>query len=232
MLIAQGAPAAAATIGGERLSVFYRLQLALGLAFLIALPVASAFATSVAPLATTTPLALTISSSSVVPGQTIHVSATGLTGLPIAGQLGCLGILGPGQNVEQNLSPAFRSQIGTMAIALNGTGQSDAVIPAELVPGSYRLVFGGCSPQGTIAPLATIAQATIQVLEPMPQPAPTRSPVPNLPATGGVPTTVVEAVIGAGVLLLGIGLWLRRRAGGPIHPDGNSSSSDQGHRNR
>lgn len=191
----------------------HRWQLALVTALLIALPFSSAFASPVTLQAPSPPLPITVSSSSVVPGQVIHVSATGLVGLPIAGQSGCLGILGPGQNVEQNLSPAFRPQIGTLAIAANGTGQADAVIPADLVPGSYRLIFGACSPHGKIAPLATIAQATIQVLGPTPRPIPKVLLLPGLPASGGVPTAVVEFVVAIGGLSLLLGLWLRRRAG-------------------
>jgi hypothetical protein len=187
-----------------------RFPFTIGPGLLVALAFTFAFATAFAAQTAPLPLPLTVSSEQVVAGQTIHVSVAGLASQPIAGKTGCLGVLGPGQNVELNLSPAFRPQIGMLSVAVDGTGQTDAVIPANLVPGSYRLIFGGCSPNGTIAPLATLAQATIQVLGS----ASTPSPLPKLPATGGVPSEVVEVIAALGALALILGIWLRRRSRG------------------
>ncbi len=168
----------------------------------------TAYAAPLDPQATPTPVPLAVTPSTVRPGQMIHVSVTGQAGLPIAGKTGCLGILGPGQNVERNLSPRFRPQIGTMAIAADGAGQADVQVPGNLVGGSYRVIFGGCSPHGNIAPLATIAQATISVIGP----TPATGPASKLPATGGVPPIVptLPSAIGLGVVVAGLAL---RRAG-------------------
>ena len=155
---------------------------------------------------------LSVTPRMVHPGQIVHVSATGLAGLPIAGLTACLGILGPGQNVEQNLSPAFRPQIGTISVAADGSGQADPTIPLDLVPGNYRLILGGCSPHGNIAPLATIAQSTIAVTGSTLIPTPASGPFPGLPATGDVPTLVVQLVVAAGVIAVVMGLFLRRRS--------------------
>jgi hypothetical protein len=148
------------------------------------------------------PRPLIVTPGTVRPGQTIHVSVTGLAGLPIDGKTGCLGILGPGGNVEQNVSPQFRPQIGTMEITANGGGHADASVPADLVGGVYRVILGGCSPHGNIAPLAAVAQATIIVVGPSPAPP----PLPKLPATGGAPpiALALTALIGLGAMLLGL----------------------------
>jgi hypothetical protein len=170
----------------------------------------TALAAPLDPQATPTPARLTVTPSTVRPGQTIHIAVTGLAGLPIAGKTGCLGILGPGQNVERNLSPRFRPQIAEMATAEDGTGQADAQVPANLVGGSYRVIFGGCAPHGDIAPLATIAQATITVVGPTVTPM----PVPRLPSTGGTPPVAALLAIIGGLGLVRAGLALRRAGWG------------------
>lgn len=166
-----------------------------------------AYAAPLDPRASSPPFPLAVTPSIVRPGQTIHVSVSGLAGEPVAGQTGCLGILGPGQNVEHNVSPQFRPQIGTMAVATNGTGHADATVPTDLVGGSYRVIFGGCSPHGNIAPLSTVAQATIAVVGPTPAPSPT----PELPASGGVPllAAILGVAIGGAAMTLGVSLRKR-----------------------
>lgn len=163
------------------------------------------------------PLPLTVSPSTARPGQTIHVSVAGLAGLPVAGKTGCLGILGPGQNVERNVAPQFRPQIGLLAVAANGTGQADAQLPSNLVAGRYRVIFGGCSPHGNIAPLTTIAQAMITVIGP----TATTPSVSRLPAAGGPPlvAAALAALIGVGAVALGLAL----RKTGDVIPDDRDS---------
>ena len=166
-----------------------------------------ASATPLEPQSSPTILPLAVTPATVLPGQTVHVSASGLSGLPITGQTACLGILGPGQNVELDRSPSFRPQIGTLTVSASGDGQANASVPSDLVVGSYRLILGPCSPHGAIAPLSTIAQATIVI-------AGTSGGVaalPTLPATGGVPTDVMEAILAIGAVAVALGFFLRRR---------------------
>lgn len=176
----------------------------LGALGLIWISIGLAVAAPLDPQASPPPFPLLVTPSTVRPGQTIHVSVSGLAGQPAAGQTNCLGILGPGQNVERNVSPQFRPQIGTMAVAANGTGHADATVPADLVGGSYRVIFGGCSPHGNIAPLSTIAQATITVIGPTSPPPPR-----GLPLSGGVPTIAVVLIAATGVATTILGRALR-----------------------
>lgn len=139
------------------------------------------------------PIPLTVTPETVRPGQTIRVTASGLGGFA-AGTSACLGVLGPGRNVELNRSPAFRPRIGTIVIGANGAGQADVRVPSDLVGGTYRVILGGCSPLGNIAPLTVIAEGTLTVVM-----APAGTSPQHLPSTGGVP------LVGAGLLGL-IGL--------------------------
>lgn len=173
----------------------------------LALILVTAFATPAlaAPSDTPTspaPFPLAVTPTTVHAGSVIHVSASGLANLPIAGTTAYLGILGPGQNVELNRSPQFRPQIGMLAVTANGTGQTDVTVPVNLVSGSYRVILGGCSPHGSIAPLATIAQATITVVSSSPAPA----SATRLPATGGLPSiaTALSIIAGFGLAILGV----------------------------
>jgi LPXTG-motif cell wall-anchored protein len=153
-----------------------------------------AFATPVAALSAPTVLT---TPTTATPGQQLQVAVTGLTA-PAAGSIQCVGLLGPGQNVELGLTPAFRPNLGTFPVSTVGEGHTAVTLPANLVAGSYRIVVGGCSPNGFIAPLAPVASATITVV----------ISVPRLPATGGI-SPVVPIVLG----LLGMvtGVTLRRR---------------------
>jgi hypothetical protein len=181
-------------------------------AVVLALTVAYGQTATAAPLGAAAtpgpPLPLAVTPTVVRPGQQIHVSVSGLGGLPSAGKIGCLGVLGPGQNVALNRSPQFRPQIGTIAVGVNGSGQADATVPADLVPGSYQVVLGGCSPHGGLAPLATLAAATIQVIGPT---ATSPSPV-RLPVTGGAPPIVAALLLALGLAAIFLGHGLRRAA--------------------
>lgn len=129
--------------------------------------------------------ALTVAPTTVRPGQAIHVHAGGLTLPTEEGTALCLGILGPGRNLELGRSPAFRPQIGTVAINAAGSGDADVTVPTDLVAGSYRVVVGGCSPHGNIAPLGPVASATLTVVVAAPAPTPPPPTPRSLPATGG-----------------------------------------------
>jgi hypothetical protein len=166
------------------------------LGFLVFVVAIAALATPVAALSSPTVLT---SPTTATPGQQIQVMVSGFTA-PAAGTTQCVGLLGPGQNVELNLSPAFRPNLGTIAVSTVGEGQTSVTLPSNLVAGSFRIVVGGCSPNGFIAPLAPVASATITV---------TTGTTPRLPATGGVPFT--HAVVLALVLVLS-GDRLRRLA--------------------
>jgi hypothetical protein len=165
-------------------------------AFLIAAiaVVIATIAASTTSLAISAPTVFT-TPTTVTPGQAIKVNVSGFTA-PAAGTIQCVGLLGPGQNVELNLTPAFRPNLGMITVATSGEGQTSVTLPTNLVGGSYRIVVGGCSPNGIIAPLAPVAAAVITVPGPTP---------PTLPASGGVPDVVVLlvglALIAAGVVV-------------------------------
>src|SRR5258708_6140132 len=155
---------------------------------------AISFATPAAALSSPTVLT---SPSSAVPGQQIQVTVSGFPA-PAAGTTQCVGILGPGQNVELGLSPAFRPNLGSLAVSTIGEGKSSVTLPTNLVAGTYRIVVGGCSPNGFIAPLAPVASATITVATTTP---------PRLPASGGTPPAAWLLV---GLLAIVSGAVLRR----------------------
>ncbi|HVC35155.1 MAG TPA: hypothetical protein VNL16_16705 [Chloroflexota bacterium] len=158
-----------------------------------------------APLSQATQ-AIAISPSTVQPGQAVHVTVSGFTAPNRVNTSACLGVLGPGRNVELGRSPAFRPRVGTIAIGANGTGQTDVQIPADLVSGSYQFIVGGCAPQPSLAPLVTFASTTLSVVTPTPAP-------PKLPTTGGLPRAALLVVVACGTLALGTGLYLKRREG-------------------
>lgn len=109
-------------------------------------------------------LALSVMPSTVRAGQTIQVTATGFTAPNQVGVPFCVGVLGPGANVERNISPQFRERVGLVNIDSAGNGAATLVAPANLVPGVYQLVAGGCPPQPDLAPLATLASAALTVV--------------------------------------------------------------------
>jgi hypothetical protein len=162
------------------------------LGFIVAVAAMTAFATPA--FAISSPTVLT-SPSTATPGQQIQVMVSGLTA-PAAGATQCVGLLGPGQNVELGRSPAFRPNLGTVAISTVGEGRTSVTLPTNLVAGSYRIVVGGCSPNGFIAPLAPVASATITV---------STAASPRLPSSGGLPVEVA--------VLLALALFL---AGGAL----------------
>lgn len=135
--------------------------------------------------------ALRVAPSTARPGQTVQVAISNLTAH--AGTTLCLGILGPGRNVELGLTPAFRPRIGQVAIDAQGNGEAAAPLPQGLVPGSYRVIAGGCAPQPDLAPLATLASATVTVTgqatagtTPTPSAPPRKPSLPaSMPTTGG-----------------------------------------------
>jgi hypothetical protein len=102
--------------------------------------------------ATPTPLPLAVAPPTARPGQSIHVFVSGLAGLPIAGNTGCLGILGPGQNVEAPLATiaeATISIIGPTPIhttwpGLPATGgvPDDRGVPAAAAIGLVATLLG------------------------------------------------------------------------------------------
>jgi hypothetical protein len=141
-----------------------------------------------APTVLTTP-------TTAIPGQQLQVAVTGLTA-PAAGSIQCVGLLGPGQNVELGLTPAFRPNLGNFPVSTVGEGHTTVALPANLVAGRYRIVVGGCSPNGFVAPLAPVASATISVVT---------SAAPRLPATGGMPLAL-PIVLGVLAILIGVAL--------------------------
>jgi hypothetical protein len=166
----------------------------LGCAFVVV--ALTAFATPA--FAVSSPTVLT-SPTTATPGQQIQVTVTGLTA-PAAGTTQCVGLLGPGQNVELGLSPAFRPNLGAVAVSTVGEGHTSVTLPANLVAGSFRIVVGGCSPNGFVAPLAPVASATITVVT---------AAAPRLPSSGGVP---IELVVGLALFVIALGVVLRRMA--------------------
>lgn len=134
--------------------------------------------------------ALSVTPSTVRPGQTIQVTAAGFTAPNQVGIPFCVGVLGPGNNVERNVSPQFRERVGLVDIDSAGKGKATLTAPANLVPGVYQLVAGGCPSQPDLAPLATLASATLTVVTPAgTSGAGTVAQVPQLPrampSTGG-----------------------------------------------
>jgi hypothetical protein len=165
---------------------------------------------------------LAVTPTTISPGQSIHVVASGVTAPNQAGATLCVGLLGPGNNVALGVTPSFRPNLGTIAISASGTGQIDVVTPSSLVAGSYQIVLGGCSPHLDIAPLAPIASATIQVpaAASTPTPAPTVSP-PKLPNSGGAPAATYPIFVGLAAIAALTGWRLRRqstRGTGEPHP--------------
>ncbi len=119
---------------------------------------------SAAPIQQATEPTLQVSAETVAPGGSIHVAASGIA---VTEQTTlCLGILGPGQNVEEGLSPSFRLRLGQITVAADGTGNATVTIPTNLVPGSYRVTIGGCPPQADLPPLAALATANLMVTAP------------------------------------------------------------------
>src|SRR5579859_2529570 len=90
--------------------------------------------------ALSSPTVLT-SPTSAVPGQQIQVSVSGFTA-PAAGTTQCVGLLGPGQNVELGLTPAFRPNLGSFPVPTIGEAKTSVTLPTNLVDGSYRIVVG------------------------------------------------------------------------------------------
>ncbi len=156
---------------------------------------------------------LSISPTTVGPGQVISVAASGFTASGQPGAILCLGLLGPDQNVELGRSPAFRRKIGQVTLGPNGTAQTTATMPSQLVAGSYRVVVGGCAPQPDLAPLAARASATLTVVTASPTPSPTGAPS-RLPASGDLPRQSLLLAGTLGFLLIGGGVGGRRRWSG------------------
>ena len=140
------------------------------------------------------PPSVTVAPDSARPGQTIQIAVTGLTAQ--ANSTLCIGIIGPGQNVELGRSPAFRLRLGQVSLDAQGSGVLVATIATTVVPGPYHIVVGGCPPQPDMAPLAALASATLTVAgESPPSPggvapgttgsSPSPHPVPRgMPKTG------------------------------------------------
>ncbi len=177
-------------------------------AVLLAVPGTSARAAPLAAAPT-----LTAAPQVVRPGATIRVVASGLTAPP--GAVLCLGMLGPGRNVERGIAPAFRVRVGTISIGANGTGSAAVTVPGELTGGTYRLIVGGCAPQPGLAPLAALAATTLTVAGPAAAPTP-----PRLPATGGLPRPLLDRALAAAILLTAAGTALRFGAGRSGHRTG------------
>ncbi len=114
------------------------------------------------------PPSIVVTPGAAAPGQTVHVSASGFAAENQVGATLCLGVLGPGRNVELGLAPSFRMRIGTLTIGPAGTGEADVQLPTNLAGGTYDLVIGGCPPQAGLAPLAVLARAPITVQGPTP----------------------------------------------------------------
>jgi hypothetical protein len=129
-----------------------------------------------APLPQATGPSLTVSPTAAAPGGSVRVAATGFGGTPQVGATACIGLLGPGQNLELGVSPNFRVRLGTLTVGAGGTGTADVRVPVSAAAGTYRVTLGGCPPQPGLAPLAWVAEASLTV---------TRSGPTGLPATGG-----------------------------------------------
>lgn len=163
-----------------------------------------------APLAQATP-AVTVSPSTVRPGETIQVKVTGFTAPNQVNGTLCFGVIGPGRNFELHKSPAFDLKIGEVTISATGTGQAAGQVPTQLASGSYRLVVGGCARQPDLAPLAALALTTLTVVAAAPTPTP--APVPTrMPSTGGAPEAALLVALALGASCLVGGSCLRKRA--------------------
>ncbi len=140
------------------------------------------------PVALAAPLlqpVLMVSPQVAAPGQTVTVTAVNLGEANLTNATLCLGMLGPGQNPEQNLSPAFRVGLGQMSVGADGSGEAQVQLPAVLVPGSYRILVGGCPRLSGYPPVSAAAVTELAVVTTLP------SPVPG--ATTLVPPTLVPA---------------------------------------
>ncbi len=104
------------------------------------------------------------SPGSAVTGQSVVVRISGFTAPGEPGALLCVGILGPGQNLEQGLSPSFRLGLGQIAVGSDGTGEAQVQVPPQLASGTYRLIVGGCPPQTGLAPFAALAETELTVV--------------------------------------------------------------------
>ncbi|MGH2459463.1 MAG: hypothetical protein ACRDIY_11410 [Chloroflexota bacterium] len=145
--------------------------------------------------------AVTISPTTARPGQSVQVTVSGFTAPNHRNAILCVGLLGPGRNVELGRSPAFRPRVGQVVVGANGAGQTSVAVPADFVSGSYQLVVGGCARQPDLAPLAALASATLSVEAATPA---------SLPATGGAPLGVLAGLLAVGVASLVGGIVARR----------------------
>ncbi|HUX88575.1 MAG TPA: hypothetical protein VMW65_16350 [Chloroflexota bacterium] len=195
---------------------------ALAILLLTAWPIQSAAAS----LNATSGPALTITPTTSSPGLTIHASVSGITTPFQQNITACLGILGPGNNVQENKSPSFRESIGMIAIDGQGSGQADVALPKDLVAGSYQVVIGSCPRQQGLAPLSAIASATMTISTGAPSPTVTPrangTPGPGgsgkpviqptkLPATGGFPNVALLGLLVLGAATIGAGYVSKRR---------------------
>ncbi len=149
---------------------------------------------------------VTVSPPTARPGQTIQVTVSGFTAPNHVNTSACVGMLGPGQNVELGRTPAFRPRVGLVAIGANGTGQTSVMVPASFVAGRYQVVVGGCARQPDLAPLAALASTDLTVV--VATPTPTR-----LPATGGAPGSALAGLFIVGIAAVAGGLVSRRARG-------------------
>ena len=149
-----------------------------------------------------------ISPTTARPGQSVQVTVSGLTASNHVNTGLCVGMLGPGRNVELGRSPAFRPRVGQVAIGANGAGQTEVQVPTNLVNGTYQLIVGGCAPEPDLAPLATLASTTLTVVTATPTPT-------ELPATGGAPSDVLAGLLAFGLAVLSIGIVARRSRARP-----------------
>lgn len=146
---------------------------------------------------------VTISPTTARPGQSVQVAVAGLTASNHLNTSLCVGMLGPGRNVELGRTPAFRPRVGQVTIGANGAGQTSVSVPTDFVSGSYQLIVGGCAPQPDLAPLATLASATLSVV------AATTTPT-KLPSTGGAPRDALDYLFVMGLTVLSGGVIARR----------------------
>ena len=178
-----------------------------------------------ASLSATTGPALTIAPTTASPGLTIHATVSGISAPFLQNVTLCLGVLGPGNNVQENKSPSFREAIGMITIDGQGSGQADVALPKDLVAGTYQVVVGGCARQQGLAPLSAITVTTLTISTGAPSPTgtphATGTPGPassvkpvvqptRLPATGGFPNTASLGLLVLGAASIGAG-WVSKR---------------------
>jgi LPXTG-motif cell wall-anchored protein len=144
------------------------------------------------------PCIVTVSDSTVEPGQTIDITA---------------GVFSPGTEITVTMTPDS-VVLGTATVGESGTAALSAVVPATVAAGEHTIAVNGV---GCAAVTVSITAAPATTVAPAGAASPSASG--DLPRTGG--DTFPVARVGGALVAFGAGLVLlarqrRRRASTPV----------------